>query len=451
MQLELNTCGQGLPSSPSYIRTSPGKCAAAALGAIPSQTIGGCGEPIFAFPLPTEPPSLELAKRRLERKDITGVTNVCTEWTIPGGFGQPECGDYGTCLFTSANGFNYEGCGQTSVAYNWVTECFNYPQSGAPPVSQIYCPETAPYCGYFAFVFGVDYTFWNFGCSTEPYKLFVDLLSTSTSTPIVLAGGGTSRLTPSASATTVYITQQPSSTGATVTVLIPPGASQSGLSTPKSSTPIGAIVGGVIGGIALIALLSFLAWFCLRKRRQDKAFAEAQNRQQRADAAATAARQNENQLPEMGGTPKPAVAYAQTPSPRTGVFPEKPMDEIDNRHLGSQSPPPSYPHSPQSRSSIPSPPSNYTELEAQRTAVGRSPTDPEFWQTGHGGEHHENNELGGTNRGSWNVPPGVQEMSVRTGGINRRPVGPQIPGSGGQYVDMSGAPMSEGYHSHELE
>jgi hypothetical protein len=59
--------------------------AAAALGAIPSQTIGGCGEPIFAFPLPTEPPSLELAKRRLERKDITGVTNVCTEWTIPGG------------------------------------------------------------------------------------------------------------------------------------------------------------------------------------------------------------------------------------------------------------------------------------------------------------------------------------------------------------------------------
>ncbi|KAE9379085.1 hypothetical protein N431DRAFT_450994 [Stipitochalara longipes BDJ] len=406
----------------SVIAMTISSAAAAALGAIPSQTIGGFGEPIFALPLPTEPPSLELAKRRLERRGVMDMTNICTEWTIPGGFGQPECGNYETCLFTSANGFNYEGCGQTSIAYNWVT-------------------ATAPYCGYFAFVFGVDYTFWNYGCSTEAYKLFVDLIPTTTgggSTPIVLAGGGTSRITPTA--ITVYVTQQSSNTGATATILLPPGASQSGLPGPKASTPIGAIVGGVIGGIALVAFISFLAWFYLRKRRQDKAFAvaEAQNQQQRqSDAAAAAPRQNENRLPEMAGTPKPAVAYMQPPSPRTGVFLEKPMDEnqnayVDNRHLGSQSPPPSYPHSPQSRSSILSPPTNHTELEAQRTAAGRSPTNPEFWQTVQAGEQQEINELGGTNRGSWNVPSGVQEMSASTGGINRRPVAPQRPGLGGQ-------------------
>jgi hypothetical protein len=37
------------------------------------------------------------------------------------GFGQPQCGSYQTCLFTSASGKYYEGCGELSIAYNWVT------------------------------------------------------------------------------------------------------------------------------------------------------------------------------------------------------------------------------------------------------------------------------------------------------------------------------------------
>jgi ADP-ribose pyrophosphatase YjhB (NUDIX family) len=37
--------------------------------------------------LPTEAPSLELVKRKLEKK---GVTNICTEWTIPGGWLQEK-------------------------------------------------------------------------------------------------------------------------------------------------------------------------------------------------------------------------------------------------------------------------------------------------------------------------------------------------------------------------
>ncbi len=54
--------------------------AAWAIGAIPSQTIGGYGEPFFAAP--TEAPEYELVKVKLAKKS---VTNVCTEWTIPGG------------------------------------------------------------------------------------------------------------------------------------------------------------------------------------------------------------------------------------------------------------------------------------------------------------------------------------------------------------------------------
>jgi hypothetical protein len=52
-----------------------------AIGAMPSQTIGiGFGEPMPQQP--TEAPSLELVKRKLEKK---ALTNTCTEWTILGG------------------------------------------------------------------------------------------------------------------------------------------------------------------------------------------------------------------------------------------------------------------------------------------------------------------------------------------------------------------------------
>jgi hypothetical protein len=123
----------------------------------------------------------------------------------------------------------------------------------------------------------------------------------------------------------------------------------------------------------------------------------------------------------MGATPKPAVAYMQPPSPRTGVFPEEPADGnqsayVENTRLRSRSLPPFYTQLPQSRSSIPSPlHCNYSELEAQRRAVGRSPTSPEFWQTGRGGEHQGVDELGGTNKGSLNVPSGVQELVLVLG------------------------------------
>ncbi len=57
-----------------------------AVGAMPSQTaepgvfVQGMGQPVF--PAPTDAPSLELVKARMQKR---ALTNVCTEWTIPGG------------------------------------------------------------------------------------------------------------------------------------------------------------------------------------------------------------------------------------------------------------------------------------------------------------------------------------------------------------------------------
>ena len=50
-----------------------------AIGEIPTQTVG-YGSPFMQEP--TEAPSMELVKRSLGKR---AVTNVCTEWTLPGG------------------------------------------------------------------------------------------------------------------------------------------------------------------------------------------------------------------------------------------------------------------------------------------------------------------------------------------------------------------------------
>ncbi|KAM3070312.1 hypothetical protein ACMFMG_010144 [Clarireedia jacksonii] len=232
------------------------------LGEVPTQTLG-LGEPFTGLqPLPTAAPRLELVKKRLglERK---ALTNVCSEWTIPGGFGQPECSNSETCLFTSADDGNlYEACARTSKSYDWVTECWDYPMTGSPPVSQIYCGEEEPYCGFFAFIFGPESTYLNFGCSTMSYGFTVNLLETAavlasldpttTSTPVVV----------NPAATTTKPTPKPISTSPLSTPQLTPSQNKK-----KKTTPIGPIVGGVIGGVLFLALIALLTWYLLRRNR----------------------------------------------------------------------------------------------------------------------------------------------------------------------------------------
>jgi type II secretory pathway pseudopilin PulG len=164
-----------------------------------------------------------------------------------------------------------------------------------------------------------------------------------------------------------------------------------------SKAPTGAIVGGVIGGIALIALLAFLIWFFLRKRKQDQT--AAQILQQQADVATAAAFNNHNQVQEIAGTPKPHGAYG--PPPVASIYPEKQTADSNTQEFhgppgqqnqstytenvyapgqqnqnayretsygASQSPPPTYSLPPKQQqqspiSLVPSPPRNYNELE----------------------------------------------------------------------------------------
>jgi len=59
--------------------TSISAVAGSVIGEFPTQTVGGYGVPFLQEP--TEAPSMELVRRKLEKK---ALTNTCTEWTIPG-------------------------------------------------------------------------------------------------------------------------------------------------------------------------------------------------------------------------------------------------------------------------------------------------------------------------------------------------------------------------------
>jgi hypothetical protein len=306
-----------------------------------------------------------------------------------------------------------------------------------------------------------------------------------------------------------------------------------------SKAPTGAIVGGVIGGMALIALVAFLLWFFLRKRKQDQA---AQILQQQADIATAAAFNNHNQVQEIAGTPKPQGPYA--PPPVVPIYPEKqtadsntqefygqpgqqnqsaytenvyaPGQQNQNAYTeasygGSQSPPPTYSLPPKQQqqspnSLVPSPPSNYNELEQRddrlnsmrmtspapalpgnyneleqgdvnRPMRSQIPPPPRNYneleqrddrpmsmqipsELAEGEDRRISTvsplirqELFADNRGRYaQVPQGPppQELSTSTGGVNRRPVGGSRIGRQSAGFDMSGVPLGEEYTS-ELE
>jgi len=96
-----------------------------AFNPLPAQTIAGHRlHP--QVPEPTIGPSFELLRRRINAglakgREKRDVTSVCSEWTISSGYGQPECYDGETCLFTSAGATLLEGCGSQGVRYNWYT------------------------------------------------------------------------------------------------------------------------------------------------------------------------------------------------------------------------------------------------------------------------------------------------------------------------------------------
>ncbi|TAQ85686.1 hypothetical protein B7494_g5998 [Chlorociboria aeruginascens] len=482
--------GFGIPShAPSIVIVVVSLISGSAIGEMPSQTVG-YGQPFFQQPTPA--PSRDLVKARFARRDLT---NTCTEWTIPGGFGQPQCSNSETCLFaTGTDGYYYEGCGQTSISYDWVTQCWNYGvKTGVPPVSEIYCPAAEPSCGYLAFIGDASRTFYNFGCSAVSYGFIVDLLAT---TPLSVSRSGADsasasftsdiQANPISSASISQFTSSgtdsilgnvtPTTTmSAGKTATVSPTSQKSGAAAPVIGTtkrskkkPIGAIVGGVIGGVVALVIIALCAWlFRKNKRDKDRKATEAAIQQEQADSANTQA-SHSHQISEMGGKQvigagmtggyrQPQPTYGgnpnekpiaiQQPPPQQEIY--RPPPSVTGMNNGSQSPPPLY-SQPQSivyntynPSTVEptSPGGNLSELGQSEAAV--RPVSPMINQA---------NELGTDNRSSYQPPPDVQEMgsSVNFARPGPENIGGRGLGTSGMSLDMSGNPMSEDYRQHEL-
>ncbi|KAI9769890.1 MAG: hypothetical protein M1839_003556 [Geoglossum umbratile] len=133
-----------------------------------------------------------------------------------------------------------------------------------------------PLCYTYSFA-TIDYR--NFGCSTRSYLSIVYLDATDTPSGPVTS---TTRITSTSDTSTTRITSitstpstaSPTSTTAAsstptsiaISGTIPPSATATSSSSPK---PVGAIVGGVVGGVAIIGIFAaVIAWIVFKKRGQ---------------------------------------------------------------------------------------------------------------------------------------------------------------------------------------
>lgn len=133
---------------------------------------------------------------------------------------------------------------------------------------------------------------------------------------------------------------------------------------PVSRTNTGAIAGGVVGGVAVLAAIIALAWFCLRRRRNQK---ESQSSTQETIAAAT---QHSSLAPIQTDKYVATPTTVSYPSPYPSPHPQAPG------------------YSPQATS----PPPAWSEHHSPSTYYQGSPPMSQHewtdWNTQRGYEHH---------------------------------------------------------------
>ncbi|GJC82534.1 hypothetical protein ColLi_05372 [Colletotrichum liriopes] len=240
----------------------------------------------FNFPLdqfnpqPTKAPAYADLRRRQASTTTTVLVapdNTCGY--ISGRAGAAyTCGASATCIFFTAVDRSNPGrvaccdsedCGARRTCYDARQISTSSLCDGGCLVDRftLKCTNTArPYCNTISFAPNI-FDYW---CNTA-----------ENSTPQVAS-------TTSVSSTTTISTDEETST---LPAPVPP-------INDKSSTPIGAIVGGVVGGVAVIALIGLGIWFLIRKKKQNP---------------------QGQQPPPMS---QPHMSYAQPPPPPQGSPPQ---------------------------------------------------------------------------------------------------------------------------------
>ncbi|RDW71285.1 hypothetical protein BP6252_07848 [Coleophoma cylindrospora] len=444
------------------------------VGERPASKTIGYGAPHLVVPAePTNAPSWDLFHDLLKIKPRV-VTNVCSEWTLLGDGGQPACTGSSTCLFDTVSGFGYEACALTSSSFYQVTECWNYPKTyTVSPIGQIFCDATAPYCGYYAFVFDNGDVFSNFGCSTSPYSSTATLLPSAlasytpvTTNSVITTGRPT--VTSTATPIVVVVTASTTSASNSASTTASPTFFPVSQNSSRKNSHLGAIVGGAVGGIAVIGIIAAVIFCCLYKNR--KARRQENDQATAATAIAYQAAHANNYKPPIqpdpnfselseGGYGKPQMVQ-QTPMGAIHTT-EKPTSLTQSQEQHQQY----YSQSP----FAPPPVYNQASVYDQPSSTLPTPS-PTFLQTGHfpelAGDRHTQpmSPLSGCSTGNSSPQGGlsprpqsnVMEMSAVgfQQSFGQFPLPPTGNGHGHAselparqpHLDMSGAPMSENYH-----
>ncbi|KAI0121000.1 hypothetical protein BJ170DRAFT_688417 [Xylariales sp. AK1849] len=191
--------------------------------------------------------------------------------------------------YTCTNSGDYRGCCQSSLcsaSTNFFTRCYDSTASACSGTNvgpnTLCCTYSAayPYCITYLWSTtaspGAVFTEFNCDASRFSGQYFL-----AASTPSTTSSSSSTSTTRTTSATTTSSLATASSSPAAVPI---PSESSSSSSGGGSSTNIGAIVGGVVGGVAVLALIGLGIWFFLRKKKQNNTHVAAQEQPQMAQS-----------------------------------------------------------------------------------------------------------------------------------------------------------------------
>ncbi|GKT78877.1 DUF1620 domain-containing protein [Colletotrichum tofieldiae] len=230
-------------------------------------------------PQPTKAPAYADLRRRQASTTTTVLVapdNTCGYISARAGAAY-TCGASATCIFFTAVDRSNPGrvaccdsedCGARRTCYDARQVSTSSLCDGGCLVDRFtlkceFSTNTArPYCNTISFASNI-FDYWcNTAENSTPQVASTTYAGQSARawSPLALTGDSTTSSTtrPVSSTTTISTDEETS----TLPAPVPP-------INDKSSTPIGAIVGGVVGGVAVIALIGLGIWFLIRKKKQN--------------------------------------------------------------------------------------------------------------------------------------------------------------------------------------
>lgn len=277
--------------------------------------------PLIRSPKPTEPPP---APRNLKKRNAANTCGYVSGYT-----GDPlYCATTDVCVYNSDD-FYIGCCPSTSTECPIPTTCYDLSQSqsyaSANDVYALYCANaTLPNCIQYIYLdhLFTGYSGWGCGIAAatdDVYYSATTVTEAGSSSPISSSVTASSS---SAGGTTSSASTTSSSSSAAATT-----SSGGGGSKKSSSSNVGPIVGGVVGGVAVIGLIA-LGVFYIYRRGQKQGAAPADGAAAGAAGAGTGAGAGQSPPPPGGGYDPNNPQMAQAgyyPAAAAGFAPVDPM------------------------------------------------------------------------------------------------------------------------------